>query len=57
LGENSSRKHYPKLIVEVFREIAAECTARLTARLPFSETEFRINGCDSLKAPRPGRVE
>jgi hypothetical protein len=31
-AENSSRKHYPKLIVEVFREIDAECTAPLTAR-------------------------
>jgi hypothetical protein len=31
-AKNSSRKHYPKLIVEVFRKIAAECTAPLTAR-------------------------
>jgi hypothetical protein len=31
-GENSSRNHYPKLIVEVFREIGAECSAPLTAR-------------------------
>jgi hypothetical protein len=30
-AKNSSRKHYPKLIVEVFREIGAECTAPLTA--------------------------
>jgi hypothetical protein len=30
-AENSSRNHYPKLIVEVFREIEAECTAALTA--------------------------
>jgi hypothetical protein len=29
---NSSRNQYPKLIVEVFREIEAECTAPLTAR-------------------------
>jgi hypothetical protein len=28
---NNSRQHYPKLIVEVFREIEAECTAPLTA--------------------------
>jgi hypothetical protein len=27
----STRNHYPKLIVEVFREIDAECTAPLTA--------------------------
>jgi hypothetical protein len=31
-AKNSSRKHYPKLIVEVFRAIGAECTAPLTAR-------------------------
>jgi hypothetical protein len=31
-GGNSSRNQYPKLIVEVFREIEAECTAPLTAR-------------------------
>jgi hypothetical protein len=31
-AENSSPNHYPKLIVEVFREIDAECTALLTAR-------------------------
>jgi hypothetical protein len=31
-AENSSRKHYPKLIVEVFREIDAGCTASLSAR-------------------------
>jgi hypothetical protein len=31
-AKNSSRKHYPKLIVEVFREIDAECTAPSTAR-------------------------
>jgi hypothetical protein len=29
---NSCRNHYPKLIVEVFREIEAECTAPLTGR-------------------------
>jgi hypothetical protein len=28
---NNSRNHYPKLIVEVFREIEAECTGALTA--------------------------
>jgi hypothetical protein len=31
-AENSSPNHYPKLIVEVFREIGAECTAPSTAR-------------------------
>jgi hypothetical protein len=31
-AENSSRNHYPKLIVEVFRELGAECGAPLTAR-------------------------
>jgi hypothetical protein len=31
-AENSSREHYLKLIVEVFREIDARCTAPLTAR-------------------------
>jgi hypothetical protein len=31
-AENNSRQHYPKLIVEVFREIEAECTVPLTAR-------------------------
>jgi hypothetical protein len=31
-AKNSLRKHYPKLIVEVFREIGAECTAPLTVR-------------------------
>jgi hypothetical protein len=31
-AENSSRKHYPKLIVEVFRAIDAECTAPLIGR-------------------------
>jgi hypothetical protein len=29
---NNSRQHYLKVIVEVFREIEAECTAPLTAR-------------------------
>jgi hypothetical protein len=29
---NNCRQHYPKVIVEVFREIEAECTAPLTAR-------------------------
>jgi hypothetical protein len=31
-AKNSLRKYYPKLIVEVFREIGAECTAPLTVR-------------------------
>jgi hypothetical protein len=31
-AKNSSGNHYRKLIVEVFREIDAECTAPLTAR-------------------------
>jgi hypothetical protein len=31
-GEKQPRNHYPKLIVEVFREIDAGCTAPLTAR-------------------------
>jgi hypothetical protein len=31
-AKNSCRNHYPKLIVEVFREIDAECTAPLSAR-------------------------
>jgi hypothetical protein len=30
-GGKQLTQHYPKLIVEVFREIDAECTARLTA--------------------------
>jgi hypothetical protein len=31
-AENSFRNRYPKLIVEVFRKIDAECTAPLTTR-------------------------
>jgi hypothetical protein len=31
-AKNSFRNRYPKLIVEVFRQIDAECTAPLTAR-------------------------